>query len=244
MPACAPTHSRTARSKASTWTNRRLRPRSPRQLARSVGPQTVEETLQTIVETAQMSLPGFDHVGISTVERKGKITTRAATGLLVWELDTLQYTLDEGPCVDSVRGAEMVQAPSGSSTTADGSGTSRRRSTLACSRSWQFVCISTGRERVGGLNMYSTSSEQIDPNAIAMADLFATHDALALGKVRALDDLDQALRTRETIGKAIGLIMARYRLDEGAAFAFLARTSSHSNTKIRDVAAQMLEDHN
>ena len=38
--------------------------------------------------------------------------------------------------------------------------------------------------------------------------------------------------------------MARYHLDEGAAFAFLARTSSHSNTKIRDVAAQMLEDHN
>ena len=214
------------------------------QAARTIGrSQTVEETLQTIVETAQMSLPGFDHVGISTVDRKGKITTRAATGPLVWELDTLQYTLDEGPCVDSVRGAEMVQA-----------------AWIQHNRRWLryvpqavdlglqsqlAVRLHLDREgTVGGLNMYSTSSEQIDPNAIAMADLFATHAALALGKVRALHDLDQALRTRETIGKAIGLIMARYHLDEGAAFAFLARTSSHSNTKIRDVAAQMLEDHN
>ena len=87
-----------------------------------------------------MSLPGFDHVGISTVDRKGKITTRAATGPLVWELDTLQYT---------------------------------RRAV----RGQRARC----RDGASGL----------DP----------TH-------------------------------------------AFLARTSSHSNTKMRDVAAQMLEDHN
>jgi len=214
------------------------------QAARTIGrSQTVEETLQTIVETAQMSLPGFDHVGISTIDRKGKITTRAATDQLVWELDTLQYDLDEGPCVESVRGAEMVQAP-----------------WIRHNRRWlKYVpkAVDLGLQSqlavrlhldrkgtVGGLNMYSTSSEVIDPNAIAMADLFATHAALALGKARDVHDLDQALRTRETIGKAIGLIMAKYHLDEEAAFAFLTRTSSHSNTKMRDVAAQMLEDHN
>jgi GAF domain-containing protein len=212
--------------------------------ARTIGKsQTLEEALQTIVETAQMSLPGFDHVGISTVDDKGKISTRAATSQLVWDLDSLQYTLEEGPCIDSMRGhVEVVQAP-----------------WIRHNRRWlKYVprAVDMGLQSqlavqlylddegtVGGLNMYSTESEEIDPNAVAMADLFATHAALALGKVRAVKHLNDALRSREIIGKAVGLVMAKYDLDEDAAFGFLARTSSHANVKVRDIAARMVEEH-
>jgi GAF domain-containing protein len=99
------------------------------------------------------------------------------------------------------------------------------------------------RGTLGGLNMYSTHSDDIDDQAPALADLLATHAALALGKAREVDDLHQALRTRELIGQAVGMLMVQYRLDPDAAFAFLARTSSHSNTKLRDIAAQMVEHH-
>ena len=91
--------------------------------------------------------------------------------------------------------------------------------------------------------MYSTESEAIDPQAPGIADLFAAHAALALGNVRELDDLYAALATREVIGKAVGLLMAKYHLDEDAAFGFLVRTSSHSNTKVREIAARMVKDH-
>lgn len=37
---------------------------------------------------------------------------------------------------------------------------------------------------LGGLNFYSTSSDTIDPDAEAIADLFATHAAIALDNAR------------------------------------------------------------
>ena len=38
-------------------------------------PQSLEDTLDTIAQTALLSLPGFDHVGISISHRDGKIET-------------------------------------------------------------------------------------------------------------------------------------------------------------------------
>src|SRR4051812_7022180 len=72
--------------------------------ARSMGGRrTVDETLGVIADTARRSIPGFDHVGISTIDKGGVITTRAATDDLVNRLDDLQYGLAEGPCVDALR---------------------------------------------------------------------------------------------------------------------------------------------
>src|SRR5919112_2406640 len=60
--------------------------------ARSMSqPQSLQETLEAIVEAARSSVPGFDNVGISTVLRHGVAETRAATGGLVKRLDTIQY---------------------------------------------------------------------------------------------------------------------------------------------------------
>src|SRR5687767_14450099 len=74
-------------------------------------PRGVEETLATIVETARVSLPGFEHIGVSTVDAEDIPRTRAATSQLVLELDSLQYDLWEGPCVDTLQGASIVEAP-------------------------------------------------------------------------------------------------------------------------------------
>jgi ANTAR domain len=44
------------------------------------------------------------------------------------------------------------------------------------------------------------------------------------------------------IGKAVGILMERYRLDSDRAFQLLVRTSQDSNTKLRDVAAGIITD--
>jgi GAF domain-containing protein len=211
--------------------------------ARSVSKAgSVDEALESIVHAAQLSLPGFDHVGVSTVDRQGNITTRAQTGELVKQLDDLQYSLGEGPCVDSLREAYVVEAP-------DIKHDQRwpRYVPAAVDRgllSQLAVKLYLDEEgTLGGLNIYSTRSKDIDPEAVAAADLFATHAALALGKVRELSNLNHALASRETIGKAIGVIMAKYDLDEQAAFGFLARLSSHANIKVRELATQILREH-
>jgi GAF domain-containing protein len=204
---------------------------------------SLEETLTTIAHTAQLSVPGFDFVGISTIDRKGNVETKAATGNLVWELDKLQYGLGEGPCVDTLHEANVVVAPR-----------------IRHDQRWpRFVpqAVQLGLKSqlavklyldkegtLGGLNMYSTTTEDIDPDAEPLADLFAAHAAIALGHVRQRENLNEALHTRKVIGQAIGLVMGRYHLTEDRAFAFLVRASSHSNIKLRDIAQEMVDEAN
>ena len=66
------------------------------------------------------------------------------------------------------------------------------------------------RGTVGGLNLYSTERDTIDPEAPAIADLFAAHAAIVLGHVREVTHLREALTTRQLIGQASGVIMERY----------------------------------
>jgi GAF domain-containing protein len=212
--------------------------------ARSINqPTTLEETLATIAAVAQASVPGFDQVGISTVDRKGKVTTRAATGELVWVLDRLQYALGEGPCVETLREADVVVAPR-----------------IRHDQRWpEYVpqAVAAGLKAqlavklylddegtLGGLNLYSTRSEDIDDDAQGIADLFAAHAAIALGQVRQREGLQEALHSRKIIGQAIGIVMERFGMNEDRAFDFLLRTSSHGNVKLRDVAARLVDEAN
>ena len=183
----------------------------------------------------------MEHVGVSVLEGNGNAVTRAATSDLVLELDNLQYSLDEGPCVDSLRGESVVAAPH---IRHDQRWPRYVPAAVELGLKSQLaVRLQLNAETVGGLNMYSTASTDIDPQAPGVADLFATHAALALGKAEKVDQLSQALRTREVIGQAVGLLMQKYDLDTDAAFGFLVRTSSHSNTKVRDIAVRMVEEH-
>ena len=95
---------------------------------------------------------------------------------------------------------------------------------------------------LGGLNIYSTTSEEVDPEAESIARLFAIDAALALGNATEVDGLREALRTRTNIGAAIGMIMQKYTLSQDAAFALLVRSSSHSNIKIREIADRMIKE--
>ena len=80
------------------------------QAARDINtPQDLEGTLDSIVAAAARSLPGIDHVGISIVTRKGEVETKAGTDQLVWELDALQYSLGEGPCLHAIEDEGRVR---------------------------------------------------------------------------------------------------------------------------------------
>jgi AmiR/NasT family two-component response regulator len=89
--------------------------------------------------------------------------------------------------------------------------------------------------------MYSTESADIDPDAVHVAEMFATHAALALGRSRRESNLNEAIATRQQIGMAVGLTMARFGIDEERAFAFLVRASNASEMKLRDLAREVIE---
>jgi putative aminopeptidase FrvX len=97
---------------------------------------------------------------------------------------------------------------------------------------------------LGGLNFYSTVSEEVTPNAQTLGRLFATHAAIALGHARERDTLSSAMQSRQVIGQAVGIVMERYQIGEDRAFAFLVRASSHGNIKLRAIAQELVTEAN
>jgi AmiR/NasT family two-component response regulator len=63
---------------------------------------------------------------------------------------------------------------------------------------------------------------------------------MAIDYAREIHNLQEAVRTRTTIGTAIGIVMERYRLSDDRAFAFLTRLSQDGNVKLRLVAERLI----
>jgi GAF domain-containing protein len=205
-------------------------------------PKTLEETLDAITEATLRTVPGFDHVGISTRHGDGTIITRSGTDQLVWDLDEVQYSLREGPCYDAITGNGITAVEH-----ARHDQRWPRYMPEAAKRGLRAqlaVGLYSDEDSLGGLNLYSTSSDTIDGDAVLIAELFASQAAIALGRARHETQLNQALETRRTIGQAVGIVMERYELSEDRAFNFLIRASSTSNVKLRDVAAELVRTAN
>jgi GAF domain-containing protein len=201
------------------------------------------DTLSAIAAAARDSIPGFDLAGISTVDARGRAETRAVTDPMVMTFDELQYSLDEGPCLDALGSSHVVVVPH-----------------IRHEQRWpryvpevarlglrSQMAVKLGLDdngTLGGINLYSTVRDDIDPDAESIAELFAIHAAAALGSAVRIDQLNQAMHTRKVIGQAIGIVMERYALNEDRAFQFLVRASSHGNLKLRDVAQQFVNEGN
>jgi GAF domain-containing protein len=178
-------------------------------------------------------------VGIATSEGKGQARTRAFTGDLVLRLDEVQYGLREGPCSAALQGTDAVSV----SSLRHEQRWSRYvpQAQAVGVRSQLAVKLELGQGTVGGINFYSTISDEVSADAQALAGMFATHAAIALRHAHERDTLNEALLTRKVIGEAIGILMERYGMNEDRAFAFLVRASSHGNIKLRAVAQGLVD---
>lgn len=56
------------------------------------------------------------------------------------------------------------------------------------------------------------------------------------------EHMEQALKSSRTIGAAIGLLMGSRNLDEDRAFAVLKQVSQDSNRKMRELAAELVQN--
>ena len=93
----------------------------------------------------------------------------------------------------------------------------------------------------GALNIYSREVGSFADMDV-VGPLFAHQAAIALDYAREVENLREAIRTRQLIGRAVGIVMERYGLPEQRAFAFLARVSQTRNVKLRLVAEELVAD--
>lgn len=95
-------------------------------------------------------------------------------------------------------------------------------------------------DNLGALNLYARSAGAFDDESEHVGQLFAAHAALAYEGARKQAGLARSVASRQVIGQAQGILMERHKVTADQAFAMLVRVSQYSNTKLRDIAEQLI----
>src|SRR5689334_530811 len=184
-------------------------------------------------------IDGAEEASISLVHRGRIMETPSFTGEQAHSVDQIQYELQEGPLLSEIWDEDVVSVPDLESDRRWGTWASRAVAETSI-RSLLCFRMFTRTGRLGALSVYSTT-----PHAFAADDLdagisFAAHTAIAVSVARENEHNDLALDSRSLIGQATGILMERYDIDSVRAFAVLKRISQHSNTKIYEIASELI----
>lgn len=197
----------------------------------------VEETVEAVVQFAVRALD-CSHAGVALLIR-GRPEVPAVTDPLVAEIFHQAMAVGHGPLVESMRNHEIVLVRD---TTTD-----RRWPEWAAGvvklgvRSVLDVPLTTAQGTVGMLGLYSTRPDGFSADDEAIAHILARHASVAIAGARHEEDLAQAVDARKLVGQAMGILMERFDIDGDRAFAILKRYSQDTNTKLRDVAQQLVD---
>lgn len=201
--------------------------------------------LDDLVHIAVELVDGADHAGVTVGRTRGRFETVAASSQLVHTVDQIQYDLSSGPCVDAVLQRTVFNA---GDLRSDGRwpafGQRAVEQTGIVSMLSMRLFIESDGELIAGLNMYSHQPSAFDAHSEAVAQLLATHGALAVGKSAAqakARNLNLALKTSREIGMAIGILMASYKVTREQGFDLLRMASQASHRKLADIAAEVVE---
>jgi GAF domain-containing protein len=208
-------------------------------LSKALTPGDLDHTLGQITAAAVEVLPMVAYASITILHSDGTLTTVAPTDLLLMPVDAAQYELREGPCYHAATDTAHVVSP-------DLANDPRfpRYAKVAISsgiRAQAGVRIFDAPKSQGALNLYSQQVGAFE-DFESLSELFAHQAAMAISYAQEIDNLEQAIHTRGTIGQAVGIVMERYGLNDERAFAFLTRLSQDNNVKLRRVAEEIVKE--
>ncbi|MFF0266796.1 GAF and ANTAR domain-containing protein [Kribbella sp. NPDC004536] len=197
----------------------------------------VEETIEAVVQFAQQAL-SCTHAGVALYTRGSQAEIAAVTDPVVTRYYELQIAAESGPLITALRERSTVLIRDTS--------TDERWPDLAASgiRSVLDVPLATGdapRHPVGVLGLYSDEPDAFTADDEAIAHILAQHASVAVASARHEETMAQAVDARKLVGQAMGILMERFDVDGDRAFAILKRYSQDTNTKLRDVAQQLID---
>lgn len=196
---------------------------------------SVQETLDRIVQLAVETVAGCDFASVSLIQRR-KITTAASFGDVPVLVDAIQYEVDDGPCLEAIKDHEVIQVDD-LSKEHRWPRFSQRTVEEAKIMSMLAFRLFAEEETMGALNLFSYERHAFKDDATDVGLVFAAHAAVAIAGARQHEQLEQALMSRDVIGQAKGIIMERNGVTDDEAFQRLKRASQRVNVKLVDVAA-------
>lgn len=205
-----------------------------------------EQPDQLLYRVAELACEAISPAQLSgvTLMKNGEATTSGNFGEAAAMLDAVQLRSNEGPCLDAARKLQIMR---NESTRLDGAWPEFNRAAFACgvfsTLSVPLVVHGEGR---GSLNLYSRHERAFTNADERMAEFFSAQAAVVLAnselywRAQALgEQLRIALESRDVIGQAKGILMAKERLTADEAFERLRECSQRLNVKLRNVAEQV-----
>ena len=206
--------------------------------------ETVQTTVDLVTRLAAETLPDTFGAGVTLVHAGGR-RTAAASDPAVAEADALQYAVDSGPCLTAWNEQTTVRVDDLSTETRWPDWTAAAAGLNL--RSVLSVPLVAAGISVGAIKVYSRERHAYDARSEEVLSLFAQQAAVLLTNMVTLADsrrlsaqLTDALGTRDLIGQAKGVLIARGARSEEAAFAMMVAASQRSNRKLHQVARELL----
>lgn len=207
-------------------------------IARRLDTGTAHETLQLIVDLAVVTIPGCEHAGISFVNRR-KISTPAASDAVALRVDAVQFEAGQGPCLDAMEDDRIFRTDDLSTETRWPLFAARAHAETGIRSMLGLRLFARGRT-MGALNLMSAEPRAFDDDSLSTAALFAALAAVALNAAQTEETLQLALKSRDIIGQAMGILMERHGITDREAFQRLSTASQSLNVRLKDVADQVV----
>jgi anti-anti-sigma factor len=205
---------------------------------------SLDATLRLVVTLARATLAGADGVSV-TLRRHGRLSTVAASNQTVLDMDANQYAADEGPCVDATLEGRWFHTDTLDRETRWPTFVPKAKA-LGINAILSAPLMARGRP-VGALNIYSTATDAFTPDDQKLASVFATEASIILTDawVAAHDDelssrYQHALRGREIIAQAQGVLMERGATTEQEAYGQLLSHSQETSQPLRSHAEEVV----
>ncbi|MDF9278858.1 GAF and ANTAR domain-containing protein [Arthrobacter sp. EH-1B-1] len=180
-----------------------------------------------------------------TLLRDRKAATVASSSEHARNMDEIQYSFNDGPCLTAAREQTTVEVP-------DVRRDERWPEYVeAISEHGMHSILAVPFDLAGdakaALNLYSDTANQFTDEAVERARAYASEASRSLRLTVRIaqhsenaEDLITAMESRTPIDIAIGIIMCQSRCNQTEAFEFLKKASSHRNIKLRNLAGQIV----
>jgi GAF domain-containing protein len=196
------------------------------------------DTAEAVAEFALQAI-SCCYAGIALAARGRHFEIVAATDPVVETLYQVQADTGEGPLLVALAGRVSVEIDDVTTETR-WPGWQHKAAELGI-RSVLHVPMVTHDRTIGVVSLFHTEPHAFGVDDDAVAHLLAQHAAVAVAAARQDETLAQAIDARRLVGQAMGILMERFDVDGDRAFAILRRYSQSTNTRLREVAQQLID---
>jgi hypothetical protein len=194
----------------------------------------------------QMAGTGEDALCGITLLRDRKAATIGWSSDSAREVDQIQYSLSQGPCLTAAKEEREVYVPDLHDEDRWGPDYAQAVASHGL-RSVLSVPFHLQGDAQAALNLYSDVPRKFDGDLAARARGYTREISQALRlavrfslQADSATNLRATLESRTVIDMAIGIVMAQNRCDQQTAVRILTDASSNGNVKLRDIAASLV----